>query len=76
MMDRPLNFSILLEISPYPCALFACNDWSIFSSFSLSKNDIILPVFCMIRIRFWESTFVLYRLALFAKKIVKQVSFF
>ena len=37
MMDRPLNFSILLEISPYLCALFECNDWSIFSSFSLSK---------------------------------------
>ena len=37
IMDRLLNFSILVEMPSYPWALFASNDWIIFSSFSLSK---------------------------------------
>ena len=37
IMDGLLNFSILIEIPSYPWALFASNDWIIFSSFSLSK---------------------------------------
>ena len=36
-MDGLLSFSILIEIPLYPCALFASNDWIIFSNFSLSK---------------------------------------
>ena len=37
IMDGLISFSILIEIPSYPGALFASNDWIIFSSFSLSK---------------------------------------
>ena len=37
IIDGLLSFSILIEIPSYPWALFASNDWIIFSSFSLSK---------------------------------------
>ena len=37
IMDELLSFSILIEIPPYPWALFASNNWIIFSGFSLSK---------------------------------------
>ena len=37
IMDGMLSFSFLIEIPSYPWALFASDDWIIFSSFSLSK---------------------------------------
>ena len=37
IMDGLLSSSILIETPSYPWALFASNDWIIFSSFSLSK---------------------------------------
>ena len=37
IMDGLLSFNILIETPSYPWALFASNDWIIFSSFLLSK---------------------------------------
>ena len=37
IMDGLLSVSILIEIPSYSWALFASNDWIVFSSFSLSK---------------------------------------
>ena len=44
IMHGLLSFSILIEILSYPWALFAFNDWIIFSSFSLS-NVILFNMF-------------------------------